>query len=231
MKASAGSRMLSYIDYAGRMRRVIYATALCVILALPCRGSIIVNWLDTPAVLWTESGTMDVSIDLDGNGVIDFIFRAGTSILSVQPQGINLQLIWPWGPPDAGGLVEPLLEAYELGVNSEDSGLRWFGNDEFTPLGSFLWQWEENEYVAAGRFPGHRAYVGVAFDISGATHYGWIDVWVSPDNPYGEIYGWAYDSTSGMSIQAGAIPEPSTVLLLSCGTIALALMKRRQLYR
>jgi len=81
-------------------------------------------------------------------------------------------------------------------------------------------------YTCVGHFRGHHAYMGVEFDIAGVMHYGWIDLWVAPDNPYAEIYGWAYETDPGVSIIAGAIPEPATILLLLGGVVAVVVSRR-----
>jgi hypothetical protein len=66
--------------------------------------------------------------------------------------------------------------------------------------------------------------MGVAFDIAGETHYGWIDMYVSGLGPAAWIYGWAYESEPGVPIiagNAGTIPEPSTLALLGLGFLSL----------
>lgn len=77
----------------------------------------------------------------------------------------------------------------------------------------------------SGFFVGNRGYIGVEFLIENQIHYGWIDLdnyswWQS------EIHGWAYESEPGKPIIAGAIPEPST-LLLACATLGSWLVLRR----
>lgn len=69
--------------------------------------------------------------------------------------------------------------------------------------------------------------MGGEFDIDGATHYGWINLCVGELGPGGEIYGWAYESDPDTPIIAGAIPEPSTLLLPLSGGLALLSYKRR----
>ena len=70
--------------------------------------------------------------------------------------------------------------------------------------------------------------MGVAFEIDAAIHYGWIDLFVAPDNPYAEIYGWGYETQPGVSIYAGAVPEPATSALLLSGGLLLALRRKRK---
>jgi len=46
-------------------------------------------------------------------------------------------------------------------------------------------------------------YIGVKFDISGSTHYGWIRVMPSSDGTYCTILDYAYESTPNTGIIAG----------------------------
>jgi hypothetical protein len=69
-------------------------------------------------------------------------------------------------------------------------------------------------------------YVGVQFEIGGNTHYGWVEVEV----PFrgvngGTIRSFAYETQPGVPILAGAVPEPSALLLLTSG-LALPLCRR-----
>lgn len=78
----------------------------------------------------------------------------------------------------------------------------------------------------SGFFVGTRGYIGIEFQIEGETHYGWIDLdnftwWQS------EIHGWAYESEPNKPIIAGAIPEPSSILLTLCGSFCLMMKRKR----
>jgi hypothetical protein len=75
------------------------------------------------------------------------------------------------------------------------------------------------------------AYQGIAFDIEGSTHYGWIHVTLGEVDPnYGLespiIASWAYESTPDTPIIAGVIPEPSTGILTMVGSVGLLFVAR-----
>jgi hypothetical protein len=76
-------------------------------------------------------------------------------------------------------------------------------------------------------------YIGVEFSPSAdvlATDYGWIGFEVTDGsslaNLSGTVTGFAYDD-SGVGIAAGAIPEPSSLMLLALGAVGLARYRRR----
>lgn len=73
-------------------------------------------------------------------------------------------------------------------------------------------------------------YVGVKFDIGGATHYGWVRMDIDSTSPmHGTVYSYAYESTPDTAIAAGAmpVPEPTSLALLAAGAGSLALRRRR----
>jgi hypothetical protein len=71
------------------------------------------------------------------------------------------------------------------------------------------------------------SYIGFRFtpNESAVSNYGWIRIVVTANNPGGVVKDWAYDD-SGASIETGAIPEPSAMLLAGLGSL-LAFRRRR----
>ena len=76
-------------------------------------------------------------------------------------------------------------------------------------------------------FNGKRGYLGVEFQINEATHFGWIDV-AAGDNGSYAVYGWAYESAPDIAITAGAIPEPSSVILFLFGSVGVWALRKRK---
>lgn len=72
------------------------------------------------------------------------------------------------------------------------------------------------------------AFIGLEFPINTVSHFGWIRVNI--DNVAGtfRIVDWAYESEAGVGIEAGAIPEPSSLALLAAGAVGVATIRRRK---
>lgn len=223
-----------------RSTRIAPIVLFAVLAAHPGRADISVNWLGTPLQMFTEFSTQYYLLDLDNNGILDFTFGAGISSVGVRGEGNNQTLIYPSPPPNIGGSVESIEEGFEIGPDSGASEeLDWYGSDPFfsniiTCLDGSAGYTCIGRFLIPGEFPpimGQRAYIGVEFDIDGATHYGWIDISVANLAPGAVIYGWGYETTPGLPILAGAVPEPSTILLISAGTFGLLLMRTKRRIR
>ena len=207
--------------------RLFGIIALTLLVTKPCWGIIAVTWLDTPTVLWTEWSSQYEPIDLNNDGITDFMFGAGIAVVGVRAEGDNQNLIWPSGGSNIGGQIEPLSDGFEIGPNSGEGEYDWFGDDGFAGLISCLSG--SGGPACIGRFAGQHAYMGVEFYIEGAAHYGWIDIAVAEFSPYAEIYSWGYETDPGVSILAGAgaVPEPSTSMLIIGGLLTIGCTLRR----
>lgn len=186
------------------------------------RAAVVVNWLAEPLVLYHgDYASVQTPVDISGNGIYDFIFAATINFIGVKSIDQNRYIIEPSPPPNIGGPVEPLYPDYEIGAILDENH-EWFGasHDFYSGLGIWL------STGSTGNFRGHHAYMGIEFYIDDMIHYGWVNLWVAEGGPYGEIYGWAYESTAGMPITAGAVPEPTTIALIGLGSIALLFRKK-----
>jgi len=84
---------------------------------------------------------------------------------------------------------------------------------------------------------GSPAYLGVVFQHSGGTYYGWaqIETFVTSGGASGELVDFAYNSVAGQGIDAGqtssssAAPEPSTLALYALGAAGILALRRRKL--
>ena len=70
----------------------------------------------------------------------------------------------------------------------------------------------------------------VGFDTSSPTNFGWVRMTTNTGGG-GTVIDWAYESTPGVAIAAGAtssVPEPSALACLAMGAFGLASLRRRQ---
>ncbi len=125
------------------------------------------------------------------------------------------------GGPDLGGWAMPLTAGYAVG-SAITNGFLWYQTVQ-TPYGSppaLLTACTDGGCI--GYFTGQNAFLGVRFQASDGTHYGWMRLelpFVGVNGGY--IREWAYDTGVDAPILDGAIPEPSTISLLIHGGILL----------
>ena len=84
-------------------------------------------------------------------------------------------------------------------------------------------------YFYSGNFSGRDAYVGLSFQSSGATHYGWMELNNNVGIAAGQVMGWAYETRANTPIISGVVPEPSSFALFGIGGLALLWMQRRRI--
>jgi hypothetical protein len=71
---------------------------------------------------------------------------------------------------------------------------------------------------------GEVRYLGVKMDFGNIdqVHYGWIGIQVTNEaDATGNVVGWGYNTTPGVGIAAGIVPEPSSIVLGLFGGAAL----------
>jgi hypothetical protein len=171
-------------------------------------------------------------LNLDGNSTVDFSFTSNLAgSAEIYRHSGNQYLIHPSPPPNIGGGVAALDSAYVIGSNSDDgSSEEWFGREGWATLILIL------DTGTTGEFYHNRAFVGVEFEAEDGVHYGWIDVegatWSMENHLLTDssliIHGWAYESTPGVGIAAGAVPEPSSVALFTIGAIGVWILRKEK---
>jgi hypothetical protein len=163
--------------------------------------------VETPA---PGSVTVDFNLDIDGDSISDFRLQSylGTNIRSLSnPLSLN-EIITDYMTFDvrflsAGEMIDDNLTI--------DNG--------FEVL---------ETYAEFDNFIDTRGFVGVQFDIPGGSpHFAYLDIGVDQPGNKLTLYGGAYESESGVGIEAGAIPEPSGLGLLAMGAAGLATWRRK----
>lgn len=171
-------------------------------------------------------------LDLDRNSAIDFSFTSNLAgFAEVSRNGKNQYLIHPSSPPNIGGTVAALNAGYTIGSQSGNSySEEWLGLDGWDSLILIL------DSGATGEFYHNRTFIGVEFEAVDGVHYGWIDVEGASRTMENHlltdssliIHGWAYESTPGVGIVAGAVPEPSSLILFTIGAIGTWTLRKRK---
>jgi hypothetical protein len=133
-------------------------------------------------------------------------------------------------------------DAVLRGMGSLQYAIKHSAGDTIGSGGSFVGSaFLQNDYtggiVPAGQdlgdwHPGDRGFLGLQFVVGADTFFGWADVTLNNLDGTGAgaftLHGYAYDNTAGTSIQAGAVPEPSTIALLVAGAAGVLALKRRR---
>jgi len=152
--------------------------------------------------------------DLNGDSLSDILIGNNGSGLVAATVGTNSIVHQLALPPNHGGDAVPLWMGAIIGVNPQDI------------FPSFLWAAGNSGMVTcqdtgcAGSFLNRTAALGLRFEASDGTHYGFMQFEPDRDTPGGWITGWAYESTPDTPITVQSIPEPTSIALIG-GSAAL----------
>lgn len=179
--------------------------------------------------------SLDVDLNFDGILDINFKGKVRSEFLSFT-YGNTWVLGRPSPPafPDSGVYQIPLKPGDFIG---EDASIDWWpstdvgwgtgsqGNlfNSYMSVGGQLMGigfWQDIPPLSAD------GYLGVQFEIEGGIHYAWVHIRAGGN--HGFIDEWAYESTPGTGIVAGAIPEPSTLALLLAGAAGIWTVRKRK---
>ncbi len=216
------------------MKYVILKFFWIVSLSITSHAAVIVHELPEPLVV-EGFGPSDVffPIDMDGNGSVDFILVGSVSAAGIRTERANRSIIRVSPPPNIGGYVESSKTDFDIGPSLLGENVRWSSSD-------FVEGYVDPDEMTMSIviqvfFSGYftrlteRSYIGIEFESEAGTHYGYFDV--SPSERLGAVprfivHGWAWETIPGKSIRAGAIPEPSSLMLL-IATAGMVWRRRR----
>lgn len=195
-------------------------------LTRPARSDIIVYWSDPPIprqLNWTYP------LDLDFNGVADIVFRSDPSTYWAESANGSALLAIPSSPPNDGSFIIPLSLGDYIGPDLAQPA-EWFDG---TGGGLFVscMAVGPGQVECLGLWPPDDGfgYFGLRFQIDDNIHYGWVLLDFSDFGTVdGKIVGWAYESDANTSLNAGVVPEPSTILLILAGSAGLFLARRKK---
>lgn len=196
-----------------------YASLACGVSAVTGASAQVVYSDINPDMVLTPSGTSQYAIDLDGGGTADIAFGMfqGSQTGTYPYGGYNI----PYTLSYAGGAAIFGSSAASangwMGSSGAPAGLSmgnaigtsgvFYGSQGSMGVvqGTYLGAPINGQYgpYTSGNFVGAEKYLGVRFDISGSTYYGWVRVEMSSDATTMTLKDYAYESTSGSSINAG----------------------------
>jgi hypothetical protein len=176
------------------------------------------------------SGNSPFAVSFDGSAT-DFTISAAMTEAQVYPQNGSTFLA-----PGDGSDPYALALGAEIYANAT-------GNTSTGKLSAYISN-PDPIYVGSWSHTGSPAYLGVVFQISGATHVGWAQIATSVTNTMAtaELIDYAYntvayDGTNAVasSIAAGdtgagttGAPEPSSLALYALGAAGIAALRRRR---
>lgn len=183
----------------------------------------------SPSIAW--SGQQDVSIpiapfgtvttpfDVNGNSLIDFEFFSPMNDLYFTPQSGNASMVTP------GLGLMPLGPGTWVGP-TPDSPSTWASTSEL--MASYREPLTVLSNCSGPWCDAINGYMGLAFQIDGSTHYGWARMGVGFSGLTMTLHDWAYETTPGVGLEVGVIPEPTTFVLLLVGSLGLAFIRTRR---
>ncbi len=190
-------------------------------------------------------GFLKLTLDFNQDGIPEFVIATNLYSVGILHDIGNRIFIRSDPPPNIGGSAASIIGGAEIAGTSENTSYRWYGGGFFYP-GSFGENLSETvryttiglafDTGSLGHTRGKDGYLGFEFTLEDGLHYAWVHFDASANARLadgtifgigGYIDGWAWETTPGKGILAGAVPEPS-VLLLACATLGSWMFFRRR---
>jgi hypothetical protein len=171
----------------------------------------------------------DVDFDVNSDGISDFRFLSdGSFVAAIQSYGTNRFISTLASGLDIGGSVTAISAGSIIGSDTSLLVGSWHIHTDNGGGSMFDLNFGPMSLQVSD------AFIGVEFAAADGIHYGWIQYvgYSHPEKglgyylPGGFIDSWGWETLPGVSIVAGAIPEPSTITLVVVS--ALSLMQRRR---
>jgi len=176
---------------------------------------------NTPPVFSPGSVDLDMNVD----GVMDFsigILDPDYSLdrYSVSCNGLNAVA--------RGGQYGSSIIPFSAGAMF-DASKTWLSDGPYQDSNALIvWMLLlDDGQAGVGPWAGMTGYMGVQFEADDGMHYGWAYMTVYDEYPGMTVHSWAYESTPGEGIAAGAVPEPASVVLALLGAMSVWVLRRQ----
>ena len=212
------------------MKKLLQQTTMVIALIVcstTTNASIISTWADNPIPIYHDfsgdlGGSTSHALDLNDDGIDDINF-----IAELTGAGFNLLA----GTRILGynyGLSGDLFASSHLGENDEigSEGQIWDTGGYHSIVTMYV-PMSDQSIPSVPNYSNHY-YIGLEITMDNQPHYGWLSIH-APDNPDNRalVSGWAYESMPNTPLTAGAIPEPSSVVLFTIGAIGTWTLRKR----
>lgn len=158
-------------------------------------------------------------IDLNADGIFDVMLTSSQN--DFRATSLEGSLV--------AGYVSPL-------PNIGSRALPFAVGEEIGPDGNNDWTWNAGaSFLVVVRDTGHTglwgpgtAYLGLEFEVEGAKHYGWVEIFMPFLINGGYVTAYGYEALPNTAIVAGVIPEPATcAIAFSIVAFSYAIRRRR----
>jgi len=241
--------------------RFLAATTVVLLTVQTVSATIVYNYPSLPIDIRRTSDSLDIDIDLTGDGESDL--RFSSFLVATDP------FMWPYlrtaifdvTPLSAvrissftniyGTFADPMEAGTIIGESND--ALEWsdfgatFSSYFLSINGAVAWDvgrgqlerirpvWNRSD-LDGPTHEGRIGYFALELVIDDETFFGWIEVDTRWDNggifpDGGTVTRWAFNSTAGEPIRAGEIPEPSVATALMCALVLAAVGAIRFLRR
>lgn len=213
------------------MKWGLFYLLLPLLLGFRAGAAVVVTYRgDAPNIFGYGLQPTDTDLDINSDGVMDYRFTGDYFVAAIQSYGTNRFIGTLASGLDVGGSVTAI-SAGNI-IDSDTSLLvgSWHIHTDNGGGSMFDLNFGPMSLQVSD------AFIGVEFTAADGIHYGWIQYvgYSHPEKglghylPGGFIDSWAWETRPGVSIVAGAIPEPSSTSLVIGLMSTILLMQRRR---
>ena len=179
-------------------------------LAQPAQSELVITKKSIPIPVSPENMRGDVGISMTNNGINNFSFALASYLNSVRSD----RALEVWGVGNRDGVM--VVDTFYAKAMALPRGAKIGPSANFLSLSGYADLVERTENGKYGTYSrgywggnGKNRYIGVRFQISGETHYGWIRLTVTTDpnrhhpSMSAEITAYAYETVPNKPIKAG----------------------------